>query len=100
MKATRGLLLLASLLALSSCGIPATGVVEAGDPASGIPPVTQVYFVASGMRALTRTATRQVICTAGAAHRLGTPAAGPVTVLIASDSGRHAEGSDEDCPAP
>ncbi|GKQ35514.1 hypothetical protein [Streptomyces sp. A012304] len=180
MKATRGLPLLASLLALSSCGIPATGVVEAGDPASGVRPVTQVYFVRgdtlvavprttayptdagaalgllmlgptsaeaagrlttempglptsaplppptadelrapasdplavtvngdtvtvelpSQMSALTRTATRQLICTAAAAHRLGTPSAGPVTVRITKDSGWHTKGSDENCPAP
>ncbi|PWI20972.1 hypothetical protein DI272_42765 [Streptomyces sp. Act143] len=37
-----------ALLALSSCGIPATGVVEAGGPASGITPVTSVYFVQNG----------------------------------------------------
>ncbi|MGJ5893050.1 hypothetical protein ACSCBZ_14010 [Streptomyces niveiscabiei] len=36
---------LAALLALSSCGIPATGVVEAGGPASGIAPVTAVYYI-------------------------------------------------------
>ncbi|WP_075737474.1 hypothetical protein [Streptomyces acidiscabies] len=39
---------LAALLALSSCGIPATGVIEAGDPASGIAPVTAVYYVRDG----------------------------------------------------
>ncbi|MFM9445562.1 hypothetical protein [Streptomyces acidiscabies] len=39
---------LAALLALSSCGIPATGVVEAGGPASGIAPVTAVYYVRDG----------------------------------------------------
>jgi hypothetical protein len=36
------------LFVLSSCGIPATGVVEAGGPASGIVPVTPVYFVRDG----------------------------------------------------
>ncbi|MFI7502908.1 hypothetical protein ACIBVL_31415 [Streptomyces sp. NPDC049687] len=35
-------------LALSSCGIPATGVVEAGGPASGIAPIATVYFVRDG----------------------------------------------------
>ncbi len=180
MKAIRGLAPLASLVALSSCGIPATGVVEAGGPASGIPPVTQVYFVhgdtlvavprstaypsdagaalrllmlgptsaeagkrltteipglptsaphppptadeagdpstdalpvtvngdtltvelPSGMRPLSHMATRQLICTAAAAHRLGTPSAGPVTVRITSDSGWRATGADEDCPEP
>lgn len=180
MKPTRGLTLLASLIALSSCGIPATGVVEAGGPASGIPPITQIYFVHGdtlvavprstaypgdagaalrllmlgptsaeagrglttevpglptseplppptadesrdpasdalavtvngdtlsaelppGMPALTRTATRQLICTTAAAHRLGNPSAAPVTVRITSGSGWHAEKSDEDCPEP
>jgi hypothetical protein len=47
MKALRGVPLL-SLLALTSCGIPATGVVEAGGPASGTFPMTQVYFVENG----------------------------------------------------
>ncbi|MFF4362044.1 GerMN domain-containing protein [Streptomyces sp. NPDC001604] len=32
--------------ALASCGIPTTGVVEAGGPASGVAPTLQVYFVA------------------------------------------------------
>lgn len=50
MKATHRLPLLVapSLLALSACGIPATGVVEAGGPASGIASVTSVYFVRDG----------------------------------------------------
>lgn len=39
---------LLALLALTSCGIPATGVVEAGAPASGALPLTQVYFVENG----------------------------------------------------
>lgn len=37
-----------TLLALTSCGIPATGVVEAGGPASGTLPITPVYFVSDG----------------------------------------------------
>ncbi|MGW0576907.1 hypothetical protein ACWD25_13250 [Streptomyces sp. NPDC002920] len=41
------LLAVPALLALTSCGIPATGVVEAGSPASGIRPVTPLYFVRS-----------------------------------------------------
>ncbi|MGW1215947.1 hypothetical protein ACWD5F_40590 [Streptomyces sp. NPDC002499] len=50
MKATHRLPLLVapSLLALSACGIPATGVVEAGGPASGIASLTSVYFVRDG----------------------------------------------------
>ncbi|MFF0093477.1 hypothetical protein ACFYSF_26435 [Streptomyces canus] len=47
MKALRGVPLL-TLLALTSCGIPATGVVEAGGPASGTLPMTRVYFVENG----------------------------------------------------
>ncbi|MFF7949695.1 hypothetical protein [Streptomyces griseorubiginosus] len=39
---------LLALLALTSCGIPATGVVEAGGPASGVLPLTPVYFVENG----------------------------------------------------
>ncbi|WP_020137162.1 hypothetical protein [Streptomyces sp. 351MFTsu5.1] len=39
---------LLALLAVTSCGIPATGVVEAGAPASGALPLTQVYFVENG----------------------------------------------------
>ena len=47
MKALRSVPLL-TLLALTSCGIPATGVVEAGGPASGTLPMTRVYFVENG----------------------------------------------------
>ncbi|MEU1473636.1 hypothetical protein [Streptomyces sp. NPDC005760] len=47
MKALRRVPLLA-LLALTSCGIPATGVVQAGGPASGTLPMTPVYFVDNG----------------------------------------------------
>ncbi|NUR42149.1 MAG: hypothetical protein HOV73_18875 [Streptomyces sp.] len=42
------LVTLPALLALASCDIPTTGVVEAGGPASGIAPVTPVYFVHDG----------------------------------------------------
>jgi hypothetical protein len=35
-----------ALCALTSCGIPTTGVVEAGGPASGVVPTIRVYFVA------------------------------------------------------
>ncbi|WP_329341923.1 hypothetical protein OG866_38220 [Streptomyces sp. NBC_00663] len=50
MKARHRLTLLAvpALLALASCDIPTTGVVEAGEPASGITPVTPLYFVHDG----------------------------------------------------
>ncbi|WAZ25491.1 hypothetical protein STRCI_006994 [Streptomyces cinnabarinus] len=37
-----------SLCALTSCGIPTTGVVEAGGPASGVVPTIGVYFVVNG----------------------------------------------------
>ncbi|MET7730210.1 hypothetical protein ABZT02_02425 [Streptomyces sp. NPDC005402] len=47
MKALRRVPLL-MLLALTSCGIPATGVVQAGGPASGTLPMTPVYFVENG----------------------------------------------------
>ncbi|MFJ9007545.1 hypothetical protein [Streptomyces canus] len=58
MKALRSVPLLA-LLALTSCGIPATGVVEAGGPASGALPMTQVYFVENGaLVAMPRTTER------------------------------------------
>lgn len=42
------LLVGSAVLALSSCDIPATGVVEAGGPASGIAPTALVYFVRNG----------------------------------------------------
>ncbi|MDH6625562.1 hypothetical protein M2271_003373 [Streptomyces sp. LBL] len=42
------LLFLPALCALASCGIPATDVVEAGGPASGVVPMIRVYFVADG----------------------------------------------------
>ncbi|MFJ9737786.1 hypothetical protein [Streptomyces sp. NPDC101166] len=39
------LLCLPALAALASCGIPTTGVIEAGGPASGVVPRASVYFV-------------------------------------------------------
>jgi hypothetical protein len=49
MRAPYRLTLLApALLALCSCGITTTGVVEAGGPASGIVATTSVYFVRDG----------------------------------------------------
>ncbi len=42
------LLAVPALCALASCGIPTTGVVEAGGPASGVVPTIRVYFVADG----------------------------------------------------
>ncbi|MFF0013553.1 hypothetical protein [Streptomyces sp. NPDC005374] len=48
-----------TLLALTSCGIPATGVVQAGGPASGTLPITSVYFVnGGGLVAMPRTTER------------------------------------------
>ncbi|MFI5682110.1 hypothetical protein [Streptomyces cellulosae] len=46
-KALRSVPLM-TLRALTSCGIPVTGVVEAGGPASGTLPMTRVYFVENG----------------------------------------------------
>ncbi|MEV0936235.1 hypothetical protein ACIBMX_47405 [Streptomyces phaeochromogenes] len=40
-----GLSLTAAALLLSSCGIPSTGVVEAGEAATGIRPAYVLYFV-------------------------------------------------------
>ncbi|MFJ9154082.1 hypothetical protein ACIRP7_39935 [Streptomyces sp. NPDC102270] len=58
MKLLRRVPLLA-LLAVTSCGIPATGVVEAGGPASGTLPQTPVYFVEGGaLVAMPRTTER------------------------------------------
>lgn len=37
-----------ALFTLASCGIPETGVVEAGGPAGGVVPTVRVYFVADG----------------------------------------------------
>ncbi|WP_046260811.1 hypothetical protein [Streptomyces sp. WM6386] len=42
------LLVAASALLLSACDIPATGVVEAGGPASGIPPTVPIYLIRDG----------------------------------------------------
>lgn len=50
MRAVRrsALLSLSALCALTSCGIPSTGPVEAGGPASGAVPTIRVYFVMDG----------------------------------------------------
>ncbi|WP_460062751.1 hypothetical protein [Streptomyces sp. YKOK-I1] len=42
------LLTVGAALALCSCGIPSSGVVEAGGPASGITATTPLYFVQDG----------------------------------------------------
>lgn len=41
-------LVLPALFALVSCGIPATGVVEVGGPASGVVPTIRIYLVTDG----------------------------------------------------
>jgi hypothetical protein len=41
--------LLTAVLLLSGCGIPGTGVIQSGDPATGVrPPQPVLYFVADG----------------------------------------------------
>ncbi|MFL4908377.1 hypothetical protein ACJ6WF_35545 [Streptomyces sp. MMS24-I2-30] len=170
------LLIASAMFALSACGIPETGVVQAGGPASGIAPRTPVYFVRggalvavpfptdrpgdaeaalgllfggpapvdasgsltsevpsapttavrlataapratppdgptvsvrgdalairlpAGLGTVSRLGTEQLICTAAAAHRIGNPAGGTVTVTVSGDGGRHAEGTDRSCP--
>jgi hypothetical protein len=42
----RLVMLLATALLLSGCGIPATGVVQSGDPAKGVRPNALLYFIA------------------------------------------------------
>ncbi|MFJ3779273.1 hypothetical protein ACIPX0_47170 [Streptomyces sp. NPDC090075] len=37
-----------AVCALTSCGIPTTGVVQAGGPAVGVVPMTRLYFVRDG----------------------------------------------------
>lgn len=52
MKCTRASALLtglAAVLALSACGVPTSGVIQAGDPATGIAPGLTVYFLADGV---------------------------------------------------
>ncbi|WP_158713352.1 hypothetical protein [Streptomyces sp. NRRL F-525] len=39
-------MLFAAALVLAGCGIPATGVVQAGDPATGVRPTAVLYFIA------------------------------------------------------
>jgi hypothetical protein len=42
------LLVVPALFALVSCGVPETGVVEAGEPAGGVVPTVRVYLVGRG----------------------------------------------------
>ncbi|MFJ8754344.1 hypothetical protein ACIREO_34210 [Streptomyces sp. NPDC102441] len=44
-RTARPALLAAAALLLSACGIPTTGVVESGEPATGIRSITTVYFL-------------------------------------------------------
>jgi hypothetical protein len=48
-RSTRPALLVAAALLLSACGIPTTGVVESGAPATGIQSPTLIYFVRNGV---------------------------------------------------
>lgn len=55
------LLAVPALFGLASCGIPETGVVEAGGPASGVVPTIRVYFAADGaLVAVARTSTSMI----------------------------------------
>ncbi|MEU9339709.1 hypothetical protein AB0D74_00580 [Streptomyces sp. NPDC048278] len=47
-RVRRALLLPVAVCALASCGIPTTGVVQAGGPASGVVPTARLYFVREG----------------------------------------------------
>lgn len=44
----RGLTGLAAALVLAACGVPTSGVIQAGDPATGMSPGLNVYFLAGG----------------------------------------------------
>ncbi|GGM96505.1 hypothetical protein [Streptomyces fuscichromogenes] len=44
-RAARPALLVAAAFLLSACGIPTTGVVESGEPATGLRSTTTVYFL-------------------------------------------------------
>lgn len=44
-RAVRPALLVAAVLLLSACGIPTTGVVDSGEPATGVRSTTTVYFI-------------------------------------------------------
>ncbi|RPE39126.1 hypothetical protein EDD90_2090 [Streptomyces sp. Ag109_O5-1] len=51
MKAMKRVALLTAVLLLSGCGIPATGVIQSGDPATGVrPPNPLLYFVTTDHR--------------------------------------------------
>ncbi|MEV1085593.1 hypothetical protein AB0I98_46510 [Streptomyces sp. NPDC050211] len=48
-RSLRPALLCTTALLLASCGIPETGVVETGEPATGIRPALVSYFVSEGI---------------------------------------------------
>jgi hypothetical protein len=48
-RAVRPALLVAAVLLLSACGIPTTGVVGSGEPATGVRLTTTVYFIKTGV---------------------------------------------------
>lgn len=48
-RSTRPALLVSAALLLSACGIPTTGVVESGAPATGLRSPTLIYFVKNGV---------------------------------------------------
>ncbi|GAA2895336.1 MULTISPECIES: hypothetical protein [Streptomyces] len=68
------LLVVPALWGLASCGIPATGVVEAGGPAGGVVPTVRVYFVADGKPA---PVSRRVVTPIGAASAVEVLLQGP-----------------------
>ncbi|MGR4847692.1 hypothetical protein [Streptomyces sp. LARHCF252] len=68
------LLVVPALCGLASCGIPATGVVEAGGPAGGVVPTVRVYFVADGKPA---PVSRRVVTPIGAASAVEVLLQGP-----------------------
>ncbi|WP_405585898.1 hypothetical protein [Streptomyces sp. NBC_01190] len=39
---------LAAVLTLSACGVPPSGVIQAGDPATGLTPAISLYFTSGG----------------------------------------------------
>jgi hypothetical protein len=71
-------------LGLSICGIPETGVVEVGEPATGIR--SAQVLLPWGTGRLTGTARAQLICTADAARLIASPdadtASTRVTVIL------------------
>ncbi|MFJ8715597.1 hypothetical protein ACIRD9_20795 [Streptomyces violaceus] len=68
------LLVVPALCGLASCGIPATGVVEAGGPAGGVVPTVRVYFVTDGKPA---PVSRRVVTPIGAASAVDVLLQGP-----------------------